>query len=754
MHWADDGLLHFVDYLAGWAEGPILIVALARPEIIDRRPGWAGAPDVMSATLQPLGLGDQETMLDNLLPHPLPRDLKNLVMERSGGNPLFNEEIVRMLIDRELLVSREGGWTLARAIHEIDVPRSIHALIAARLDALPKEEKVVLQDAAVVGRYFWPSGVARIAATPVDETSEIFARLRAKELVVPNRPSSFSGEPEFAFHHVLIRDVAYESLPKSARAAKHVVAAMWAIDRAGDRKEEFAELIATHYAAATDYLEEIRGPTAVDRDLATSVFQWALAAGRRAEKLWQMSAAVNWYERALSLGEKLTIGVGDMAEIAESSARASFGVEPAESVAERYETALRLYREVERDEDAGRVLVSLAWLDFQRARDEHILPRLTEALELLEPGGDSRDLALALNRLGWYLWRRARQGEAEELLRRATAIAARVGDTAIRADSLHTLGVMDVWNGSPEGLPLIEESYELACTCDNVDIRLRVTANLISILAELAPNGPRCKRLFDEGMEIARKAGNKPGEAWIAGNYAAVAEYEGKLEEALALYDDYAECARAVDDMPTYHFALRDQAWLKTVQGDIDAAEPLFRAAQRFFEGNVESQAVLMMEALEGTLLGARGDHEAALACLRAAVEAQDERVLEGGGAHLLIHVLRRLAREGEFEAGRWHRENLANAAAAGYPTYQALLKWLDGLLEEDPARAVKLLEEAVLALDELGWRVDKGKCMVDLARAQRNAGMDPEPAARSAQELLESCGAYLFAQEAAELVG
>lgn len=752
MHWADDGLLHFVDYLAGWGEGPILILALARPEISHRRPGWAADPDVVSATLHPLGAEDQETMLDNLLPYPLPPELKALVMQRSGGNPLFNEEIVRMLIDRDLLLPRDGGWTLAREVEDMDVPRSIHALVAARLDALPKEEKVVLQDAAVVGRSFWPSGVASLQEIPIDETTEIFARLRAKELVVPNRPSSFSGEPEFAFHHVLIRDVAYESLPKAARAVKHVAAARWAAERAGDRKEEFAELIATHYAAAVDYLSEISGPGSVGNDLATSAFQWSLAAGKRAEKLWQMTAAIGWYERALSLGRVLGLGIGEVAEIVEANARASFGVHSFDDLARRYENALAGYREAGRDADAGRVLTSLARVDFQLGREDLVVPRFQEALELLEPLGDSPELARALNRLGWYFWRRGRYSDAEPLLRRAVEIADRVDDLVTKADAMHTLALWLSLSGSPHGLELAEESLAIARSVDDLELRLRVTANLISLIGQLAPDPVRCKELFDEGIELARKAGNKPREAWLLGNYALIAESAGDLAGAEALYVQQTQLAREVDDRWTLQIALRDRAFLRAVQGDVEGAEELAEEAESMQEFGLEAQSRMMWAFVRSMLLEARGDEAGALRCLADATMVGEENVLDKSPPYLILALVRRLARAGDLKPARWHRDNLAKAASSSV-TYQTYLTWLDGLIDPDPARAAAILQDAAERLEAFGLKVDQGKCLMDRARAVQRTGRDPAPIATRAREMLMSCGAIHFAREAAELV-
>jgi predicted ATPase len=198
LHWADAGLLDFVDHLADWATGPILILTLARPELIETRPGWGGGKRNYAAIyLDPLSEAECEDMVEDLLSSDLPHAVTRLVAERSDGNPLYAEEIVRMLIDRGVLRATDAArWELAQPLDEVEVPRSIHALIAARLDTLPAEEKALVQDAAVAGRIFWLGAVAALSDRPAGVRDAI-GRLRVKEIITPREPPVFSGELEF-----------------------------------------------------------------------------------------------------------------------------------------------------------------------------------------------------------------------------------------------------------------------------------------------------------------------------------------------------------------------------------------------------------------------------------------------------------------------------------------------------------------------------------------------------------------------------
>ena len=307
IHWADEGLLDFVEHVADWAQGPIMVVATARAELFETRPTWGGGKrNAASIYLDPLSEAEGEAMLDDLLSGGIAPALKRTIVELSEGNPLYVEEIVRKLIDDGVLRATEAArWEVARPVEGLELPRSVQGLIAARLDGLPEDEKAALQDASVVGRVFWVGAVAELTGRSVAEVRDALGRLRVKELVLPHEPSSFSDEHEFSIRHNLIRDGAYDSLPKALRADKHAGVARWAEQRAGDRADEIAELIATHLLEALRYLEEL-GETGPRRDeLRRSAFRWTSAAGERTAALWLRAEAARWFREAERLADAL-----------------------------------------------------------------------------------------------------------------------------------------------------------------------------------------------------------------------------------------------------------------------------------------------------------------------------------------------------------------------------------------------------------------------------------------------------------------
>jgi class 3 adenylate cyclase len=228
LHWADVALLDFVEHLADWVSGvPLLVICTARPELYERMPDWGGGKR-NSTTISLSRLTGEETarLISALLSRAvLPAETQAVLLERAGGNPLYAEEFVRMLNDRGILDAR--GRLLQATDGEIEVPETVQALIAARLDTLPAERKSLLHDAAVVGNVFWAGAIAAIGEREKGVVREGLHELVRKELVRPARSSSVKDDDEFSFWHLLVRDVAYQQIPRVSRARKHQAAATW-----------------------------------------------------------------------------------------------------------------------------------------------------------------------------------------------------------------------------------------------------------------------------------------------------------------------------------------------------------------------------------------------------------------------------------------------------------------------------------------------------------------------------------------------
>ena len=296
IQWAEPAFLDLVEYLAGWSrDAPILVCCLARPDLADVRPVWTGT----TIQLAPLARDEARVLLENLA-GPLDAEAADAVSRATGGNPLFLEEMLRMLVEDGLLVERDGRLEPLAAVDELRVPETVQAVLAARLDRLEPEERAVLQRAAVIGQVFWWGAVADL--TPPDRVAGVAGLLQAlvrKGLVRPDT-RTFAGEDGFRFGHILIRDAAYDSMPKRSRAELHERFAGWAEERAGEGAG-LDEIIGHHLEQAYRLRVEL-GPRGEEEErLAGRAADRLLRAGRRALGRGDVHAARGLLERASEL---------------------------------------------------------------------------------------------------------------------------------------------------------------------------------------------------------------------------------------------------------------------------------------------------------------------------------------------------------------------------------------------------------------------------------------------------------------------
>ena len=252
--------------------------------------------NAQTISLTPLSDEDTARLVGGLLDQALlPAEVQQTLLERAEGNPLYAQEYVRMLQDRELLVRQAGGWTLAGDI--VELPESLHGIIAARLDTLGSDEKALIQDAAVVGKTAWVGAVCALSERSAWQAEELLHNLERKQLVQRVRRSSIQGETEFQFGHALTRDVAYSQIRRADRAQKHEAAALWIEQLAGERDDK-AELLADHYTQALslrDAMGEDTSPIAVKARIALTEAAYQAAA------TYAHTAAARHFEAALNL---------------------------------------------------------------------------------------------------------------------------------------------------------------------------------------------------------------------------------------------------------------------------------------------------------------------------------------------------------------------------------------------------------------------------------------------------------------------
>ena len=756
LHWADDGLLDFIDHVTEWAEAPLLVIAVARPDLLDRRPAWGtGQCDARLMTLEPLSASEMETLVTELLDADPAPDLARVLVERSGGNPLFGEEILRMLIEQGVLCAIDtGGWKLTSELGDVEVPRSIQAVIGARLDALPLDEIDVVQAAATVGRVFWVGAVQRLCRRNRRDTRELLGRLRAREIIVAHESSEFSDEPELAFRHVLIRDVAYASLPKGRRADAHVEMAGWAMEHAVGREDQIAELLATHYVHALNYRKQL-GDT--DRNgirrfgpIQPEAYHWARAAGERAYRLWQQKEASRWFREALHAAAGIDVTPDDRASLCERYAHSSEGVEPYADVAVAYEAALSAYEAIGDDASAGRMEAWRAFVGFQSGDDDAVVGWSTRALTHLEPRGESRDLALALIILGSAHRRSGRFDEAKPGLRRAAAIAATLDDSVIKAQASASLGKCLQQSGNVhEGMPLLEHSLTLARAAGDLPVLLRTLVDLSEAHEEATGDYHRAQDLMREGLTLARRAGHRQQVAWMEGNLADYLLDVGRIDEAEPLSRSGLAGARHVGEIRRIALTLPTMCYLALLRGRLGEAEQLLDELREATAQVREVYASCWVPLLGGLLALARGHDDAAADILLDGARRQAGRTEIWGAVNLLAETVRCLVRGGRCDDAQDARRQLNELAAWSVPA-TAFLRWVDGLLEPEPGPRLAQLRDAVSMFERLERRLELGRCLADVAQTEARAGRDPTAASRRAREVMQQCGAKFILADVA----
>jgi class 3 adenylate cyclase/tetratricopeptide (TPR) repeat protein len=515
LHWADDGLLDFVDNLVDWVDGvPLLVMCTARPELLDRRPGWGGGKrNATVVSIAPLADEDTAGLVMALLERPLlDAEAQQALVARAAGNPLYAEEFVRIL---------EAGANVNTAL-----PDTIQGIVAARVDLLPPAEKELLRNAAVLGKVFWSDALASIGRVEPWELSETLRSLERKEFIRREHRSSVAGASQHAFVHALVRDTTYSQLPRAARAARHVEAAGWIESLPEDRAEDRAETLAHHYLTA---IELYRAAGDAVTHLAARAVEPLTEAGERSLALSAYPAAARFLSLALELvpdgqepGPELLLAAGTafdrVGRAGDELARAVTAFERAgdpERAAEAATLASRhAWHSMSGDADA--------WLERAAMLVEH--RPASRAKALVVAGQARRDVLAYSPESGLVL--------AES----AIALAREIEDARIEADALVTLGCARVALGDPRGVENIEGALELVGHRGGVAARAYVNLGwAYSVIGDLA----RAHRVTEEAVERGEREGDIQ-DAWFSRGNLVNSLYDlGRWDEALDVIDSF-----------------------------------------------------------------------------------------------------------------------------------------------------------------------------------------------------------------------
>ncbi|MDQ2951900.1 MAG: AAA family ATPase [Chloroflexota bacterium] len=423
VHWAEPGLLDLIENLAEWSRAPLLLLCLARPDFRELRPGWGSAAANSTAiTLAPLTSEESRRLITELLAiDDLPEELRSNVVTRAEGNPLYVEEFLRMLMETDRIVKRGDRWTAGASIASAEVPPTLQGLITGRLDRVGADVKALLQRASLAGRLFSTDALTALADGTKPDPALLRDAIRRDLLIEADERALGSGRV-FRFKHVLIRDVAYSTLPKAERSRLHDRYGRWLEATLGDRRHEIADIIAHHAEQAFVLARELNAPTAAA--LGRRALDLLLEAARNANERVDLHAALNLYTRAK--------GTSDIV-----------GATPEE-----------------RAEIVGRQLL----LRVELVAEQLPPMELAGVIATTKAAGPSKVLAELLMSRAALERDRAEPGQieaAEETLGEALAVARTVGDADLIADAMWQQAFTRYWGADLDGMDrLLREALE------------------------------------------------------------------------------------------------------------------------------------------------------------------------------------------------------------------------------------------------------------------------------------------------------
>jgi tetratricopeptide (TPR) repeat protein len=558
MQWADKALLDFIEYLMDWSRNyRLFIVTLGRPELLERRPDWgAGRRDFTSMYLEPLSEDAMRDLLSGLVPG-LPEDICAKILERAEGVPLYAMETSRMLLDRGLLVRDGNVYRPSGPIDTLEVPETLLALIAARLDGLTKEERRLVQDGAVLGKTFTTPGLASLSGLPEERLQPLVASLVRKEVLSLQADPSSPERGQYGFLQDLVRKVAYDTLSRKERKTKHLAAAAFIEESWAGDEDEIVEVVTAHYQAA--YAEAPNDPDAPE--LREKTRGMLVRAGERAASLAAPGEAQRYFTEAASLtGDEL-----ERARLQERAGQMALQDGRLDEARGLFESSMELFGAGGASHAAARITARLGEVDWIDGRLAQAIERMEEALPILLQGEPDEDLAMVAAQLGRLHFFRGEMVVALERLETALRIAEPMGWMEVVSQALNSKSVVFEEAGrQEEALALLERALAIALEHDYPAAALRAYNNLAE--HHFRQDRPEvAAALHQDGIALARRVGNSLWEGLLSSEICYPLFVMGRWDEAVARADEIPDEAKTRADalgqllvMPAIHAARGD----------------------------------------------------------------------------------------------------------------------------------------------------------------------------------------------------
>jgi class 3 adenylate cyclase/tetratricopeptide (TPR) repeat protein len=735
LHWADSGMLDFIDYLLEWSGNyPIFILVLARPDLEEMRPGWEA-----TITLGPLPDDVMSELLEGLVPG-LPAEPTERIREQAEGVPLYAVETVRMLLDRGLLTQSGSRYVVTGEVAELDVPETLQALVAARLDGLDPAERSLVQDAAVLGQSFTPAGVAAVSGRNFAETEELLKALVSKQVMAYQDDKRSAERGQYSFLQALLRGVAYSTLSRRDRKERHLAAARYLQEEWGGESGEIAEVLSAHFLAAAQ-----AEPDSADTPRIRALACETLAeAGRRAASLALGREAQRSYDKAIELTED----DDTRARLFEQAGRAAWLAADADAAMERLNVAIELHEAAGRSEEAAQASSVLAEALAMLDRVDDGVSLLERALTKLAEAGEPR--AATATQLARMYFLRGDIPGALSATEEALAIAEPLQAWEVLAAALVARGTAYFFTDRPEeGAALLQRGRTLAFEHDLQMVAIRAQNNL-------AVNLVRADRVeegveeFTRGLELARARGDRPWEHLIITGRNHALFRLGRWDEAAEIGERLL--IEAADDLPVMTETCVVLAMLYRERGDREGLERVAALAGRVDTADAQVRAFGLVG--QTVVAQARGRHDEALQIARELLPQADPTTRGYGYRHGL-EAAWTLGDEAELE--RLIAEVHALPPVLVPPSLSAHASRYEGLLAArrgDSAAGSERLDGAVATLRELGYRYETACALLD--RGEIALGSDKEAASdlSEARTILAHLGAKPMLERLDRAVG
>jgi class 3 adenylate cyclase/tetratricopeptide (TPR) repeat protein len=655
VHWAEPTFLQLVEHVVDAAEdASLLIVCTTRHDLVERRPEWSTGLGAQRIVLERLGENEAAEIAEHLLGKTgLDPRIRARVVEASEGNPLFVEQMISMLVDEGLIRFERGRWRAEPGIERAVVPPTIQALLAARLDYLDADERSVIEPASVVGHVFVKDAVAHLVPERMrDEVGRHLGSLTEKQLVQPDVSRSLEEEA-FRFHHILIRDTAYEGILKRSRATYHEQFVEWADSVNREGATEYEEILGYHLEQAHRYLAELAPLDLHARALALDGARRLASAGRRAFARGDISAAANLLGRAAALLPEEDV---NRLELLPDHGEALLQLGRFQEAEAVLEEAIQLGEVLEMPPVRAnaalvRLLVRLRAGDQETWRDEAAVT-IAEAMALFEEAGDDRGMAKGWRLLSWTHGTACDFGLAAETSEQAMEHARRAGDVRQLTQAATAYAAAAVFGPTP-----VHEAIE---RCQQIIGEVSGDRHSEGILLALLASLQAMEGSFDEARGLAAQSRTMLEELGLPARVARVSHEAWRVEMLAGdVVSAERELRRGYDIL-----AEMGEKYLRSTLGGLlgqtlyelgryDEAEMLAREAKKLAtEDDVDTQA--LWRSVQSKLLARQGAIEEGEALVREAIailEPTDAVLLKFGAYLDLAEVLGLAARMDEARA-------------------------------------------------------------------------------------------------------